>query len=86
MHFTTILAAFFLGTGLAAGITLPEAAETEKRVFLSKDEDCLLANPGACCSGQCCCGFASPFLDGCDSTTCTTNQLEGLTFGHCGDN
>ncbi|KAJ7223602.1 hypothetical protein GGX14DRAFT_428030 [Mycena pura] len=81
MHFKTILITVIFSAGLAAGLTLPEAVEADKRQCLPTNSNCLLPDAGACCSGVCCCGISSPFGDGCSNTACTIQQEEGLAVG-----
>ncbi|KAJ6537923.1 hypothetical protein B0H19DRAFT_1270304 [Mycena capillaripes] len=83
MHFNIILTTLLLATGFSAGLTLPEAVEAEKRQCLGTNANCILFNPGACCSGQCCCGFDSAFGDGCTDTPCSPAQEAGTIPGHC---
>ncbi|KAJ7451400.1 hypothetical protein FB451DRAFT_1284389 [Mycena latifolia] len=83
MQFTSILVALVLSSGLASGLTLPEAVETDKRQCLPPNANCFINNAGACCSGQCCCGFDSAFGSGCTDTPCDTLQEQGRLPGHC---
>ncbi|KAF8171176.1 hypothetical protein K438DRAFT_1773306 [Mycena galopus ATCC 62051] len=81
MRFNTILISIIFSAGLAVSMTLPEAIEAEKRQCLGPNANCFLTNPGACCSGQCCCGFDSAFGDGCTDTSCDILQEEGRLTG-----
>ncbi|KAJ6503699.1 hypothetical protein C8R45DRAFT_1091478 [Mycena sanguinolenta] len=80
MRFNTLLTTLIVFAGVAVGITLTQAVQEDKRQCLTADENCLLTNPGACCSGTCCCGVTDgPFS--CSDTPCTLQQEEDLAPG-----
>ncbi|KAJ6470401.1 hypothetical protein C8R45DRAFT_1104835 [Mycena sanguinolenta] len=84
MRFNTLLTTLIAFTGVAMGLTLTQAVQEDKRQCVTVDQRCFLTNPGACCSGTCCCGASNgPF--NCSPTSCTIQQEEGLIPGLCAD-